>query len=131
MRSPGGTAFDLHGPEGAPCVALVHGLGLTRAVWELTIPVLAGRYRVLAYDMLGHGETAHPGVTPTLPLLSAQLAALLDHCGIGGAAIVGFSLGGMIARRFAQDHADRTLALAVLLRLSVARTRRRRPSWPA
>jgi pimeloyl-ACP methyl ester carboxylesterase len=49
-----------------------------------------------------------------LGTLADQLAGLLDHLGIERAALVGFSLGGMIARRFAQDHPARTAALAIL-----------------
>jgi pimeloyl-ACP methyl ester carboxylesterase len=108
-----GTAYDLTGPEDAPVVALIHGLGLTRAVWQWLLPDLT-KFRVLTYDLIGHGETAPPQGDPTLKDLSDQLAHLLDHLNIDKAAIVGFSLGGMIARRFAQDHRDRTTALVVL-----------------
>lgn len=114
IRSPGGTAFHLHGPKAAPLVVLIHGLGLTNEVWDGVIPDLARHYRVLSYDILGHGETPAPNGRPSLALLARQLADLLDHCAIRTAVIVGFSLGGMIARRFAQDHPDRTLALAIL-----------------
>lgn len=108
-----GTAYDLTGPEDAPVVALIHGLGLTRAVWQWLIPELTN-FRVLTYDLIGHGQTAPPEGQPTLKDLSDQLAGLLDHLDIDRAAVVGFSLGGMIARRFAQDHRDRTTALVVL-----------------
>ena len=47
MRSPGGTAFDIHGPIDAPVVVLIHGLGLTRALWDLTLPALITHYRVV------------------------------------------------------------------------------------
>jgi len=108
-----GTTYDLTGPEDAPAVVLIHGLGLTRAVWQWLLPDLS-KFRVLTYDLLGHGETAPPKGQPTLKDLSDQLAQLLDHLNIDKAAIVGFSLGGMVARRFAQDHRDRTTALVVL-----------------
>lgn len=113
-RIANGTAYDLHGPSTAPLVVLIHGLGLNRDVWVQTIPALSAQYRVLAYDILGHGETPTPMTLPTLRLLSQQLAGLLDDLGERVAVLVGFSLGGMIARRFAQDHPDRTLALAIL-----------------
>ena len=94
-------------------VVLIHGLGLNRAVWQWLMPDLA-RFRTLTYDLIGHGETAPPEGQPALRDLAAQLAALLDHLNIERAAIVGFSLGGMIARRFAQDHPARTTALVIL-----------------
>ena len=108
-----GTAFDIHGPEGAPAVVLIHGLGLTRALWDLTLPALAPAYRVVTYDILGHGQTPSPAA-PTLTLLSQQLADLLDFLKLPCAAVVGFSLGGIIARHFTQTHRSRTTALAVL-----------------
>jgi len=114
LRDPRGTAYDLTGPMGAPVVVLVHGLGLNRAVWQWMQPVLATRFRVVAYDFLGHGESPDPKGQPTLRDLSEQLCALLDHLGIPKAAIVGFSLGGMVARRLAQDHPDRVTALVLL-----------------
>lgn len=109
-----GTHFDLIGPESAPAVALIHGLGLNRECWRWMIPALKDRYRVLSYDLHGHGASAAPPDTPGLSLFATQLAGLLDHCGITRASLVGFSLGGMIARRFAQDAPTRTTALAIL-----------------
>ena len=110
-----GTAYDLTGPEGAPVVVLIHGLGLTRgATWDGIAPVLARRFRVLSYDLLGHGESALPDGPVSLTALSEQLIALMDALGIARAALVGFSLGGMINRRCAMDHPERVTALAIL-----------------
>ncbi len=110
-----GTAYDLTGPLDAPAVVLIHGLGLTRgSTWGEIAPVLARHYRVLAYDLLGHGETALPKGPVTLTTLSEQLIALMDELGIDRAALVGFSLGGMINRRCALDHPGRVSALVIL-----------------
>ncbi|QCO55471.1 alpha/beta fold hydrolase [Pseudorhodobacter turbinis] len=110
-----GTAVQRLGPKAAPAVVLIHGLGLNRDCWQWTTPaLLAAGYQVIAYDLYGHGQSDPPPETPSLTLFSHQLLAVLDHFGIQKAAITGFSLGGMIARHFAQEHLDRTTAIAIL-----------------
>ena len=108
----GETAWERHGS--GPPVVLVHGFGLNRAMWQWQLPALTPHFRVLTYDLLGHGESAPPAGTPDLAMFAGQLLGLLDCRGIERAAVVGFSLGGMIARRFALDHPDRLAALAIL-----------------
>ncbi len=113
-HSTTGTSYDLTGPVGAPVLVLVHGLGLTRATWAAFLPSLARAYRVLCYDLPGHGDSAVPQEVPSLTMLSDHLVALLDELQIARATIIGFSLGGMINRRFAMDHPGRVTALIVL-----------------
>ena len=113
-RGKTGTAYDLAGPPGAPVLVLVHGLGLTRGTWDDFVPALARDYRVLTYDLCGHGESAAPKVKPSLTILSEQLVHLMDDLAIPRATIIGFSLGGMINRRFALDHPSRVTALVIL-----------------
>ncbi len=112
--STAGTAYDLAGPKGAPVVVLIHGLGLTRqSTWAEIAPVLAKSFRVLSYDLYGHGETALPEARPSLSALSEQLISLMDELAIAQAALVGFSLGGMINRRVAMDHPARVTGLGI------------------
>ena len=113
-RAWNGTAFDLTGSEAAPLVVLIHGLGLNRKTWQWHGAALAARYRVLTYDLFGHGESPPPPETPSLSVFARQLLDLLDELDIERAALVGFSLGGMINRRFALDHPERVSALAIL-----------------
>ena len=114
-RSSDGTAYDLTGSSDAPVVVLIHGLGLSRAsTWGQISQMLAKDFRVLNYDLCGHGDTALPKAPVNLTLLSEQLIALMDELSIAQAALVGFSLGGMINRRCAIDHSDRVSALAIL-----------------
>ena len=111
MRAPDGTVYEVTG-EG-PAVVLVHGFGLDRHMWQWLLPDLGG-FRVLSYDLTGHGESPDPEGSPSLTMFSEQILRLMDRCAIARAAIVGFSLGGMIARRFAIDHPGRRSALAIL-----------------
>lgn len=113
MRAPDGTAYDLHGPDNGPCVVLIHGLGLSRALWTPFLDGLNG-YRVVCYDLYGHGQSAPAPRTADLTLFADQIAGLLDHIGVTAAHIVGFSIGGMINRRFALDYPQRTLSLSIL-----------------
>ena len=108
----GETAWERHGS--GPPVVLIHGFGLNRAMWQWMLPALTPHFSVLTYDLLGHGDSAPPADTPGLAMFSRQLLGLMDRCGIERAALVGFSLGGMIARRAALDHPDRVAALAIL-----------------
>ena len=108
----GATAWERHGS--GPAVVLVHGFGLNRAMWQWQLPALTPHFSVLTYDLLGHGESAPPAGTPDLAMFSRQLLGLMDRCAIERAAVVGFSLGGMIARRVALDRGDRLSALAIL-----------------
>ena len=110
--SAGETAWEQHGS--GPAVVMIHGFGLNRAMWQWQLPALTPHFSVLTYDLLGHGESAPPSGTPDLAMFSRQLLGLMDRCGIERAAVVGFSLGGMIARRAALDRADRLSALAIL-----------------
>ena len=112
--SRNGSVYDLSGPADAPVIVLVHGLGLNRHVWEKFSSRLSHRYRVLNYDLYGHGESAPAPGTPSLTMFSEQLLGLLDELAIEQCSIIGFSLGGMINRRFAMDHPERLRAMAIL-----------------
>ena len=113
-RASNGTCYSLTGPVDAPVIALIHGLGLDHQTWRDHTPVLAERYRVLNYDLFGHGKSAKAPTTPSLTVFSEQLVGLLDELQIDKAALVGFSLGGMINRRIAIDHPSRASALVIL-----------------
>ena len=112
--APDGTNFTLNGPNMAPVVVLIHGLGLNKDCWQWMIPDLTDSYRVLSYDLHGHGESNDPVTEPNLSLFSKQLKDLLDYCKIQKAVIIGFSLGGMVARRFAQDFPQKLQGMVIL-----------------
>ncbi len=112
--APDGTNFTFSGPNMAPVVVLIHGLGLNKDCWQWMIPDLKDFYCVLSYDLYGHGGSSDPATEPNLSLFSKQLKDLLDYCEIQKAVIIGFSLGGMVARRFAQDSPEKSQGMVIL-----------------
>lgn len=112
MTANGETLYEIQG-SGPPLI-LVHGLGMHHGMWRPLIPALAARYTVVTYDLAGHGRSRPPADPVRLASLSEQLLRLMDELRIAQAPLAGFSLGGMIVRRFALDHAGRASALIVL-----------------
>ena len=108
----GSTAYRTAG-RGAP-VVLIHGVGLDATIWEAQAAALAERYRVVAYDMLGHGQSACPPGARALGDFVDQLAELLDALELRRVALVGFSMGGLVARAFAAAYPERVSHLALL-----------------
>lgn len=109
-------AYEVHtaaGPD-APWVVLIHGLGYARWGWEPVAPALAEHHRVLLLDNRGIGESDAPAGPYTTAELAGDVVAVLDDAGIGHAAVVATSLGGMIAQEFAIRHPDRLDALVLV-----------------
>lgn len=108
----GRSAIEISG--NGPPVVLVHGLGLNRHMWRWQVPALEQRFTAIRYDLLGHGESDAPPVPCGLGDFSDQLLEVIDALQHETCAVVGFSLGGMIARAFAMRHPERVSALAIL-----------------
>ncbi|MGR4069683.1 alpha/beta hydrolase [Halomonas sp. LR3S48] len=111
-KTPDGTRFWRQG-QGSP-VILIHGVGLDATMWQWQVEALAQRHEVIVYDMLGHGGSALPRENAELNDYADQLATLLDHLGLERVAVVGFSMGGLVARAFALRHSERLAAMVVL-----------------
>jgi 3-oxoadipate enol-lactonase len=111
-------AFDvrceLEGPELAPVVTFVHGLAASLGIWAGQASRLADRFRVLRYDLRGHGGTTAPDAPCTRSDLAADLVALLDALGIERTTIVGHSAGGVVAQQAVVDFPQRVAALGLV-----------------
>ena len=93
--------YEIRGREGAPWLTLSHSLACSVRMWDEQIAAFQDRYRVLAFDTRGHGESMAPAGAYTLELLADDLRALLTHTGIERTHFVGLSMGGMIGQTFA------------------------------
>ena len=97
-----------------PVLVLGDSLGTSRAVWDPQVPALAERFRLLRFELPGHGGSAAPAGPYTIAGLGAGVLALLDQHGIERAAYCGISLGGMIGMWLAAEHPDRITALGLV-----------------
>ena len=94
-------------------VLLVMGLGMAATGWWRTIPVLARRFRVLAFDNRGSGRSGCPRGPYTLAQLVGDALAVLDAAGEARAHVYGISLGGMIAQELALRAPERVRSLVL------------------
>lgn len=96
-----------------PPVLLVHGLGWDHRLWAATQARLAGRYRTIAPDLRGHGRTPATAGGWTVHDLAEDCRRLLDRLAVERCAVVGFSLGGMVAAALAQAVPERVTGLVL------------------
>ncbi|MGD9762742.1 MAG: alpha/beta fold hydrolase [Candidatus Binatia bacterium] len=93
---------------------LTHGLAASEAVWPAQVQALAPHYRVVTWDLRGHGRSSPQPAPCTFADLAGDLEQVLDSAGIERAVIAGHSAGGVVAMRFALDHPRRTAALVLV-----------------
>ena len=99
--------YQVDGNEGAPWVTFVNGIANDVTMWDGQIPVLARDFRVLRYDLRGHGKTEATAGDYSFPLLMNDLIGLWDALKIDRSSLVGLGLGGAISIGMGVDHGSR------------------------
>ncbi len=112
---------DLHGHRAiyrvagsGPTVVVIHGMINSSRHWEDVALRLSDRYRVIAPDLLGHGDSATPRGDYSLGAHAASIRDLLAVIGVERATIVGHSLGGGVAMQFFYQFPQRTERLVLI-----------------
>ena len=105
--------YDVSGKQGAQVVMLSHSLGSSLAMWDAQMEALELHYKVLRYDMRGHGGSDAPQGAYTLGQLGEDAVGLLDALNIEVVHWVGLSMGGMIGQYLALNYADRLRSLVL------------------
>lgn len=100
-------AFTATGATDAPVVLLGGSIGSSRAMWEAITPALAQRYRVIAFDHRGHGESPVPSGPYEMDDLADDVIELMDSLGIERASYCGLSMGGMVGMSLASRYPER------------------------
>jgi len=103
--------YEDHGS--GPAVLLSHGYSATSRMWAGQVEAFKDRYRVITWDMRGHGQTDSPDDPGAYSEAATveDMAAILRHLGIEKAVIGGLSLGGYMSLAFHLAHPEMTRAL--------------------
>ena len=91
-------ACELDEDEGKPALVLAHSLGVTRAMWDALLPALRQRWRILRYDLRGHGESAQPDGPLSVEALGRDVLQLAERLDLSAFSFCGVSLGGLIGQ---------------------------------
>ncbi|MEZ3161588.1 alpha/beta fold hydrolase [Microbacterium sp. BWT-B31] len=102
------------GPAGAPLVVLGPSLGTSTILWEKVVPLLAERYRVVAWDLPGHGASAPAAAPFTVADLADAVAEAVRAQGDERVLYAGISLGGAVGLELALRHPSLVAAAAIV-----------------
>jgi len=116
------------GGEGPPVLAL-HGLASSAHWYDLVAPRLRDRYRIIAPDQRGHGQTTQAGNGYDWQTLASDIAGLMDRLGIPQAAVLGHSWGCNVAINLAARFPERVSALAMIDGGLGGEGARQTPTW--
>lgn len=109
-----GIHYEVHGK--GPTLLLSHGFSATGEMWTGQLPALTPHFRVVTWDMRGHGQSDYPEdqAAYSEEATVADMAAILDAVGADKAIIGGLSLGGYMSLAFHRTHPERTRALLII-----------------
>lgn len=106
--------YEIEG-EG-PILILTHGYSATGEMWRGQVDAFKDRYRVITWDMRGHGRSDYPAdpAAYSEALTVADMAALLEAAGVQRAIVGGLSLGGYMSLAFHLAHPERVRGLLII-----------------
>jgi 3-oxoadipate enol-lactonase len=104
--------YRLTGDANGTVIVFCNSLGTDTTIWDDVLDEL-NDFRLLTYDKRGHGLSSVPPGPYTIAELAGDLLELVEHLGIDRFVLVGISVGGLIAQRFALDHSERLMGLVL------------------
>jgi 3-oxoadipate enol-lactonase len=103
--------YRFDGKEGAPYITFVTGIANDLTMWDAQVPALGRDFRLLRYDLRGHGDTLATEGDYSIELLVRDLAGLMNELNIQKTHLIGLGLGGAIVQAFAIEQPQRVNAL--------------------
>ena len=104
-------SYSDEGPVEAPVVIFIHGFPLNKSMWDLQLEELKDEYRVIAYDIRGHGDSDAGYEDFSMDLFANDLISFMDTLKITKAVVCGLSMGGYIALNAIGNYPERFEAL--------------------
>jgi len=105
--------YALSGDNSLPMLVLSNSLGTTFSIWDAQVPEFEKHFRLLRYDMRGHGQSSVPSPPYSVPELASDVLSLADFLGIDRFHLCGLSVGGMIGMSLAVQSPARLRKLAL------------------
>lgn len=105
--------YRVDGPDEAPVLMLAHSLGLAYGVWDAQVADCERYFRVIRYDVRGHGASEATAGDYTIEQLALDALALADHLGAPRFAFCGLSIGGMIGQWLGVHARERVTHLVI------------------
>jgi 3-oxoadipate enol-lactonase len=105
--------YLVRGPEALPCLVFINPLGCDLRIWSDVVRILNPDFRVVCYDKRGHGLSESGPDRAEMADYASDLAALLDVLGVARAAVVGMSIGGVIAQELYRQRPGLVAALVL------------------
>jgi pimeloyl-ACP methyl ester carboxylesterase len=104
--------YEIHG-EGKQTLTMIRGLGADLSTWFPQIPEFSKHFRTVVFDNRGAGRTDKPDGPYSMKQMAQDLNGLLDALNIQRTALLGISMGGMIAQEFAIAHPEKLSCLVL------------------
>jgi 3-oxoadipate enol-lactonase len=102
--------YEVHS-DGPQTLVLIRGLGSNLCAWYEQTPEFARQFRTVVFDNRGAGRTDKPDASYSIAQMAGDVAGLMDALGIRRAALLGISMGGMIAQEFALHYPEKLSCL--------------------
>ncbi len=105
--------YEIFGQDNRPVVILLHGLASSSEIWKPQIVELKEHFRVIAFDLPGHGKSGWQDAPYDIQDVPTVVADLMTHENIEEAHLMGLSIGGTAAVLFAAEYPERVISLVL------------------
>ena len=104
-------SYNDEGPDEAPVIIFIHGFPFNKSMWDMQVEALKDTYRVIAYDIRGHGNSDTGNEDFSIELFVNDLLLLMNTLKLNKTMLCGLSMGGYIALNAIENYPERLTRL--------------------